>query len=259
VFPIAKHPRLAHTRPVDGPATTGSLASFQLSLLDRAHQQAAVAALGQAALTGVDLSVLIEQAAVFVAQTLSLDFTSIYELAEDGCTLRLAAGFGWDSGIVGNTIVRADAGSMAAYVLGSSDPVIVRDVPTITAFDVPEFVRAHGVISGMSVVIPAGQRAWGILEAQCRQGRTFVEDDFHFLQSMANVISSAHARKQSESEREHLAAFVERNPNPVIELDASAKVLYSNDATRIVMGALQKQDPSELLPKNIAELVAHCL
>ena len=259
MFPIAKHPRLAHTRPAAGTATTGPLASFQLSLLDRAHQQAAVAALGQAALTGVDLPTLIEQAAVFVAQTLSLDFTSIYELAEDGCTLRLAAGFGWNSGVVEHTTVRADAGSMAAYVLGSSEPVIVRDVPTITAFDVPEFVRAHGVISGISVVIPGGQRAWGILEAQCRRGRTFVEDDFHFLQSVANVISSADARKQSEADREHLAAFVEHNPNPVIELDASATVIYCNDAARIVTGALQKQDPSELLPKNIAELVGHCL
>jgi len=259
VFPITKHPRLAPTRPVSGPAATGPLASFQLSLLDRAHQQAAVAALGQAALTGVDLLTLTEQAAVFVAQTLSLDFTSIYELAEDGCTLRLTAGFGWNGGVVEHMTVRADEGSMAAYVLASSEPVIVRDVPSITAFHVPDFVRAHGVISGISVVIPGGGRAWGILEAQCRCARTFVEDDFHFLQSVANVISSAHARKQSEADREHLAAFVEHNPNPVIELDAAAVALYCNDAARIVTGALQKHDPSELLPKNTADLVRHCL
>ena len=259
MFPIARHPRLAHTRPAPGHGQAGPLASFQLSLLDRAHQHAAVAALGQAALTGVDLPTLIEQAAVFVSQTLSLDFVSIYELAEDGCTLRLSAGFGWNSGVVGNTTVRADEGSMAAYVLGSSDPVIVRDVRTITAFDVPEFVRAHGVVSGISVVIPATPRPWGILEAQCRRGRTFVEDDFHFLQSVANVITSAHARKQSESEREHLAAFAELNPNPVVELDANGAVLYCNDAGRIVTGALQKQDPNELLPSNISELVRNCL
>ncbi len=245
--------------PASGPAATGPLNSFQLSLLDRAHQQAAVAALGQAALTGVDLPMLLEQAAVFVAQTLSLDFTSIFQLREDGQTLRFAAGFGWNSGVVEQTTVCAEQKSMAAYVLKSSEPVIVRDMRAISAFEVPEFVRAHGVVSSISVVIPATERPWGILEAQSRRGRTFVEDDFHFLQSVANVISSAHARKQSENEREHLAAFVEHNPNPVVELDAQGTAIYCNDAARIVTGALQKQHPTELLPSNVAELVRHCL
>jgi len=259
VFPITKHPRLAHTRPGNGTTTAAPLAAFQLSLLDRAHQQAAVAALGQAALTGVDLPMLLDQAAVFVAQTLSIDFTSVYHLAEDGQTLRMMAGFGWNGGIVEETIIRADPGSMAAYVLESSEPVIVRDVRTITAFAVPEFVREHGVISGISMAIPGSPRAWGILEVHCRKGRTFVEDDFHFLQSIANVISTAHARKQSEADREHLAAFVEHNPNPVIELDAAATVLYCNDAARIVTSSLQRQDPRELLPEHTAEIVRHCL
>jgi two-component system, cell cycle sensor histidine kinase and response regulator CckA len=230
-----------------------------MALLDRAHQQAAVAALGQAALTGVELSTLLEQAAVFVAQTLSLDFTSIYELADDNHTLRMAAGFGWNSGVPESTVICATANSMAAYVLASSEPVIVRDVRTITAFEIPEFVRAHGVISSISVVIPGQSKPWGILEVQSRRGRSFVEDDFHFLQSVANVISTAHNRKQSEAEREHLATFVEHNPNPVIELNSEARVIYWNDAARITTGALHKQHPGELLPARIAEIVGQCL
>src|SRR6185436_19603685 len=104
-----------------------------------------------------------------------------------------------------------------------------------------------------------GQKPWGILEAQTRRGRSFDEDDFHFLQSVANVISTAHARKQAESEREHLATFVEHNPNPVVELDAGANVIYSNDAARITTGALHKHHPGELLPARLAEIVKRCL
>jgi two-component system cell cycle sensor histidine kinase/response regulator CckA len=244
--------------PAKGPAVAGPMGSFQLALLDRAHQQAAVAALGQAALTGVDLRTLVEQAAIFVAQTLSLEFSSIYELQDDLVTLRMVAGHGWDSGVHGITIW-AEQDSMAAYVLQSAEPVIVRDARTITAFNVPEFVRMHGVVSSISVVIPGATRPWGILEAQCKQGRTFVEDDFHFLQAVANVLSSAHTRKQNESEREHLAAFVEHNPNPVMELDAVGTVVYCNDAARIVTGGLHKTLPGQLLPPNVAELVRHCL
>ncbi|HWN95835.1 MAG TPA: ATP-binding protein [Methylomirabilota bacterium] len=230
-----------------------------MALLDRAHQQAAVAALGQAALTGVDLLTLLEQAAVFVSQTLSLDFVGIYELSDDRSTLQMLAGFGWDHGVVESALVSAGPNSMAAYVLGSCEPVIMRDARTITAFEIPEFVRSHGVVSGISVIIPGSQRPWGIIEAQCRRGRTFVEDDFHFLQSVANVISTAHGRKQSEAERDHLAAFVEHNPNPVIELGPDASVTYCNDAARVTAGALHKQCPGELLPASVADIVSNCL
>src|SRR6186713_2744493 len=99
-----------------GKLGNGPSASFQMTLLNRAHQQAAVAALGQAALTGVDLLTLLEQTVVFVSQTLSLDFVAVYERSDDGATMRLAAGFGWKSGVVGATSVEIGPESMAAYV-----------------------------------------------------------------------------------------------------------------------------------------------
>jgi len=246
-------------RPVAGSARTEPLAAFQMSLLDRAHQQAAVAALGQAALTGVDLSTLLEQAAVFVAQTLSLDFVGIYQLSIDALTLQMVAGYGWNGGVVGVATVSVEPRSMCAYVLSSSEPVIVRDARAISAFDIPDFIRAHGVVSGISVVIPGQRKAWGIIEAQTRRGRAFVEDDFHFLQSVANVISTAYARKMSDTEREHLAAFVEHNPNPVVELDGDTRVTYANNAARRTVEALQKAQPNELLPERVNEIVQACL
>ena len=144
----------------------------------------------------------------------------------------MVAGHGWDNDVVGST-VWAETDSMAAYVLQSAEPVIVKDARTITAFRVPEMVRAHGVISGISVVIPGAARPWGILEAQSRRARVFVEDDFHFLQSVANVISSAHARRQNETEREHLAAFVQHNPNPVMETLANTEICSRETCTGV--------------------------
>jgi len=176
--------RKAVPRSPDGQAQTGPLAAFQMALLDRAHQQAAVAALGQAALNGVELPMLLEQAVLFVAQTLSLDFSSVYQLDDQRQTLQMVAGFGWNHGVVNSATVRVEGSSMAAYVLSSSEPVIMRDARTITAFEIPDFVRAHGVISGISLIIPGVKQPWGILEAQSRRGRAFVEDDFHFLQSV---------------------------------------------------------------------------
>ena len=109
----------------------GLLGQFPMTLMHRAHQQAAVAALGQAALNGVEFSMLLEQAAVFMSQTLMLDCASVYELAPDGRTLQMVAGFGWDNGIV-SAPVSAQFNSLAAHVLRSSEPIIVGDLRTKT-------------------------------------------------------------------------------------------------------------------------------
>src|SRR5215203_2954995 len=201
----------------------------------------------------------LEQAAVFVSQTLSIDFSSIYQLSEDGLILQMVAGYGWNFGVVGAAKVSVQPNSMCSYVLSSNEPVIVRNLRNIAAYEIPDFVRAHGVISSMSVVIPGSQKPWGIIEAQNRRGRSFVEDDFHFLQSLANVISTAHSRKMSEADREHLAAFVEHNPNPVVEFDSSTEVIYCNDAARQTLSELKKDSPQELLPHRVNEIVQICL
>src|SRR5688572_10660801 len=114
-FSAPPRPSPARPRPISRVKKDPS-ASFQLSLLDRAHQQAAVAALGQAALTGVELPMLLEQAAVFVSQTLSIDFSSIYQLSEDGLTLQMVAGYGWNFGTVGSATVAVQPNSMCSYV-----------------------------------------------------------------------------------------------------------------------------------------------
>ncbi len=236
----------------------GLLGQFPMTLMHRAHQQAAVAALGQAALNGVEFAMLLEQAAVFMSQTLMLDFAGVYELEESGQTLRMAAGFGWSNGIV-TTPISAQFNSMAAHVLRANEPVIVSDLRSLTAFLVPDHVRSHGVVSSISVVIPGEERPWGILEAQSSRQRSFDEDDFHFLQSIANVISTSYAHRLHEAEREHLAAFVEHNPNPVIELDAEGNMNYCNDAARVTSAALHRKNPGELLPAHAPEIVGNCL
>jgi len=63
-------------------------------------------------------------------------------------------------------------------------------------------------------------------------------------------------RKQSEAKIEHLASFPEMNPNPVLELDVSGKIIFSNKAAfRILQEMRLPKDPRLFLPKNIASLI----
>ncbi|MFQ5614405.1 MAG: GAF domain-containing protein, partial [Anaerolineae bacterium] len=165
-----------------------------------ARQQAAVADLGQRALAGIALSALMDEATAVVAQTLEVEYCKVLELLPDGDALLLRAGVGWQAGLVGQATVGAGTDSQAGYTLLSSEPVIVEDLRTETRFSGPPLLHDHGVVSGISVIIPGQDRPFGVLGAHTTRQRTFTRDDVHFLQAVANVLATAIKRRRTEAE-----------------------------------------------------------
>jgi PAS domain S-box-containing protein len=186
---------------------------MEAELRDRARQQAAVAELGQRALVGTDLSVLMEEAVSLVAQTLEVEYAKIQELLPDGDTLLLRAGFGWEGEFVGQATVEATTDSQAGYTLLSSGPVIVEDFSQEARFRPSSLLHQHQVVSGISVIIHGRHNPFGVLGAHTTRQRTFTEDDMHFLQAVANVLATAieNVRLHAETEKraEQLAVLHE--------------------------------------------------
>jgi PAS domain S-box-containing protein len=167
----------------------------------RVEQQAAVAELGLYALKTRDLGELMDRAASVMADTLQVELCEVLELQPDDCLL-LRSGVGWTHGLVGRATVQAGRDSHAGHTLVAGKPVIVEDLHSDTRFGAPAMHREHGVTSGMSVVIAAQERPYGVLGAHSRQQRRFTENDVHFLQAVANVLADAVARKRGEEQLE---------------------------------------------------------
>jgi PAS domain S-box-containing protein len=53
------------------------------------------------------------------------------------------------------------------------------------------------------------------------------------------AVSDVSARKRAEAETRHLASFPALNPDPVVELDASGRIIYINDAGRKALPGLE--------------------
>jgi PAS domain S-box-containing protein len=176
------------------------------TLLRRAHQQVAVAALSQAALGGTDLSVLLEHAVTFIMQTWAVDFCGLFELQPDGEHLVLRAGAGWEHGGAPRLQLEAGPGSMLGYVLSSSEPVIVKDLAAINRFRVPEFFQQHHVKGSLLVVIPGQPRPFGIIGVHTREPGEFSDDDLGFLNAVGGVLATSRARLQAEAARLQLEA-----------------------------------------------------
>ena len=173
------------------------------ALVAREGQQAAVARLGQLALTEQELQPLLDATVTEVTTVLGVEFAKILELQPDGRHLRLVAGIGWAEGLVGTAVVSGGLESQAGYALEVGGPVVVEDLATETRFHGPSLLVDHGVVSGMTAAIPGQGRSWGALGIHSARQRQFTVDDTNFLLAVTNVLAGAiERRRRLDEERQ---------------------------------------------------------
>ena len=157
------------------------------TLLNRALQQTAVAALGQFALTNSDLMALLNQATILVAQTLEVEYCAVFESVPGG-QLLMRAGDGWKSKCVGSATIPMDDYSQAGLTFRTGDAIVVADLWTERRFKASSLLMDHGVISGATILIPTRERPFGVFCVHTTKHRDFSPDDVQFLLAVANVI-----------------------------------------------------------------------
>jgi GAF domain-containing protein len=173
------------------------------ALAARETQQAAVARLGQLALTEQELQPLFEATVAEVTNVLGVEYAKVLDLDPDGGRLRLVAGIGWREGLVGTAVVSAGFESQAGYTLQVGGPVVVENLATETRFHGPPLLIEHGVVSGMSAVIPGHGAPWGVLGLHTKRRRSFTKDDTNFLVAVTNLLAGAiERRRRLEEERQ---------------------------------------------------------
>ncbi|MCP3868615.1 MAG: PAS domain S-box protein [Gammaproteobacteria bacterium] len=169
------------------------------ALTTHVHQQAGVANLGQSALAGIDVDELCDQAVILAAEGLQVDFTKVLELVPGGEELFLRAGVGWEEGIVGEAMVGAGKDSQPGYTLFSNEPVVVEDLRQETRFSGPALLDDHGVVSGISIVIPGRGKPFGVFGIHTIEKRIFSKEDINFLQAVSNILAAEIERKRAET------------------------------------------------------------
>ena len=172
---------------------------INLLLQTKVEQQASVAKLGQSALLNKqDISTLMDEAVVLVAQSLDVELCHILEILPSGNAMLLRAGIGWHEGLVNRALLSFND-SLAVNTLVTKEPVIVEDLRQETRFNSPTLLEEHSIISGVSVPISGIDGAYGVLGVYTSKKRAFNQDDIYFLQAIANVLSGAIGKQHTEN------------------------------------------------------------
>jgi signal transduction histidine kinase/FixJ family two-component response regulator len=156
------------------------------------RQQAAIARFGSFALRQRDLSMILAEAVRVCADGLNAPFSKVCQYRAEQNDLLIVAGYGWQDGVVGDVVSRADLSSPQGRAFTTGEPSICDDLQTGTYSDLPPFYAAHGIVSIIDVIIKGtDEQPYGILEIDNNRQHDYDQHDINFLTGFANVLAEA--------------------------------------------------------------------
>ena len=208
------------------------------------ERQRALAELGLLALGETGLEPVLERAVAMVRDLLQTEFVRVLELLPEGDALKLVAGTGWKPGMVGSATVPLRANSILSYTLYSSDlapdaanqprrAAVIEDLASEDRFPRTGMLHDHGIVSGISVMIPGRKTPYGVLGAHSATRRRLLPGDAEFLQAVANVVSAAvqrqRAHEQVRASEARLVAFGDHSPAVMFLKDREGRYRLVNE------------------------------
>src|SRR5882762_10466665 len=208
------------------------------------ERQRALAELGLLALGETGLEPVLERAVAMVRDLLQTEFVRVLELLPEGDALKLVAGSGWKPGMVGAATVPLRANSILSYTLYSSDlapdaanqprrAAVIEDLASEDRFPRTGMLHDHGIVSGISVMIPGRKTPYGVLGAHSATRRRLLPGDAEFLQAVANVVSAAvqrqRAHEQVRASEARLVAFADHSQAVMFLKDREGRYRLVNE------------------------------
>jgi PAS domain S-box-containing protein len=163
-----------------------------------ALQQALTAELGQMALKCEELSLLMSFTISIVNRGLDCEFCRLLSSDTDDRVLLMRGASGWSDEWAGRVRYDAVEETQDRFIIGVRHAIIVDDFLRERRFKPSDMLRAHGVRSGVEMLICGVQDAHGVLGIYSRKAGQFNSDILVFLHGISNILASSMDRFQAQ-------------------------------------------------------------
>lgn|GEM_PF-2704190 len=169
-------------------------------ILTHVQRQRATSLLGQKALKGSSIEVLLNQTVAVVADTLGADHcTILQQTSPQSHNVEIVASVERETRIKPDEAGTAEElHTQARFALLTGEPVTSNDLRSETRFDGTTLHKTTGVVSAACVIIRGQNTPYGVLEVQSLTPHDFDPDEINFLQNIANILAEAILRKSAE-------------------------------------------------------------
>lgn len=180
------------------------------ALEQREIQHEVTTELGLMALNSTEVETVFDRASRAVADALDVEFSQILQLLPEGY-LVMRAGFGFKPERMDEMIFPGGVESQAGYtVLLNDGAVVCGDLRSETRFRDARLADECRIVSGASVVIHGPEKPFGVFGVHSTKPRTFSQDETHFLETVANILSSSIAKVVAEKAQKAAKEEAER-------------------------------------------------
>jgi signal transduction histidine kinase/FixJ family two-component response regulator len=211
------------------------------------RQQAAIARFGSFALREWDLMKILTEATRVCAEGLNVPFSKVCQYRAEQNDLLIVAGHGWQEGVIGYVVSRADMSSPQGRAFTTGEPSICDDLQKGTYYDLPPFYAVHGIVSIIDVIIKGNDvQPYGILEIDNDHQHDYDQYDINFLTGFANVLAEA---VSTASRGAALQVTVDQMKALVEEKD---RLLYEKNVADLQLRQAQKMEAVGQLTGGIA-------
>ena len=160
-------------------------------------QQKALASFGTFAFSEPNLDKILAEAARVCADCLGVPFSKICKYQQSENDLRVVAGHGWRSGVVGYAISVADESSPQGRAFSTGEPQVCANVEEANTYSLPAFYPEHSILSTVDVLVAAKSGVpFGVLEVDSPSQNAFNQHDIDFLTGFANILAEAVATSE---------------------------------------------------------------